>query len=387
MTEDNVRQMWSDAELDAALHDLHRDAGSEDALANARASLLAAAGGEHVERRMERPPAKKGGGSWRWITVAAAVTLLTGGLVVARVATSPAPPDVGGPVVPVDRPLLGPDELNSVDLPVPAHGFRHIVQSEWVLEFTFDGKHAAYVEQRLERWIPANPQGQWQLTRTQTANVRWVKGGPGEGLNIPGPTAMNRFGFGGNFDLPARGELPFPPDTLKPASTTPSAPRSGGPLSSEAVALSQTGGWDLLNANFFARLPTDPKELFKMLSVPDQDLPTGTASVTPGLVLQRVQDALEVGLANGAQRVALCQALAMFPGVSVRPGQTGPGGTRGLGFEVIGNDHLVLIVDPATAQVVSSAATSHNKTGNVLQDLNYVESTMTFSTSLKPGGN
>lgn len=64
MTDDNIRQIWSDAELDAALADLHDDVGDGD-LTFARTSLLAAAGAEPEAPPRRRSPAARGGGS-RW---------------------------------------------------------------------------------------------------------------------------------------------------------------------------------------------------------------------------------------------------------------------------------------------------------------------------------
>ena len=80
MTEKNIRQIWSDGELDAALADLHSDPGPDDGLAFARASLVAATG-TPLDRTPfhQAPPARrKSRGSWRWISVAAAVAAAIG---------------------------------------------------------------------------------------------------------------------------------------------------------------------------------------------------------------------------------------------------------------------------------------------------------------------
>jgi len=372
LTEDNVRKMWSDAELDAALHDLHREAGSEDSLASARAALVLAAGGPHDGRRLEGPPAKKRGGSWRWIAVAAAVAALTGGLVVAKEAGLPGVTDIGGPVGPPEQPLV----LNGSDLPVPAGGYRHSVRSDWVLVISPTGKTSAYVEQRFERWIPANPRGQWQLTRTQTGNVRWRTGqADSSGLQLPLPGTGTQFAVGGKFDPAYSTSIQAYPTMTTSRQHWPETPSSG--------VLAKPTRWDAPDADFITTLPADPKKLRKMLADPSA---TSPGEVTAGEALKRVRNVLEIGLADAAQRVALCKALAMFDGVTVREGMDGPGGTHGLGFEVNDGDHLLIVIDPSTAQLLSSTQTDNKKIGPAAPGANVEESTYTFSTTLKPGG-
>lgn len=374
MTEDNVRQIWSDADLDAALHDLHREAGSEDALAGARAALLAAAGGTGDTRRLEGPPVKKRGGSWRWIAVAAAVAALTGGLVVAKEAGLPGMTDIGGPAGPTDQPI----ELKGSDLPLPANGYRHSVRSGWVLLFSPDGKSSAYVEERVDRWIPADPRGDWWMTRTQTGNVRWRTGEANKpALAIPAPRTDNRIARGGHFG-PDMADVRNHLD----ATTTRPGPPSSSPVPTNPTQSLLPARWAAPDADFITGLPADPKTLRKMLAIPDtdtQDEPTAAQA------LARVRNVLEVGLANAAQRVALCQALAMYPGVITRPDTEGPGRTHGFGLEVTADDHLLIVLDPSTTQLLSSSETDNKQSGPTAPDVNVRESTYSFSTTLKPG--
>jgi len=377
LTEDNVRKMWSDAELDAALHDLHREAGSEDGLASARAALLAAASGAPDGRRLEGPPAKKRGGSWRWIAVAAAVTALTGGLVVAKEIGLPGATDIGGPVGTTDQPLV----LKGSDLPLPSDGYRHSVRSGWVLLFSADGKSSAYVEEREDRWIPADPQGDWWMSRTQTDNVRWRTGGSNKlVLPLQQPGSHNRIARGGRFGPDVATIYPNPtttnnqvPPVSSPHSTTTAKTTPQYPPSAD---------WDAPDADFITALPADSSILRKLLAIPDSN---STADPTAEDALNRVRNVLEVGLANGAQRVALCEALAMFNGVTVRENMEGPGGTHGLGFEVNDTEHLVIVIDPSTTQLLSSTETSRKKYGPNAPDVNTRESTYTFSIAPAPG--
>ena len=376
MTEDNVRKMWSDAELDAALHDLHREAGSEDGLASARAALLAAASGAPAGRRMEGPPAKKRGGSWRWIAVAAAVTALTGGLVVAKEIGLPGPTDIGGPVGTTDQSPV----LKGSDVPLPSDGYRHSVRSGWVLLFSADGKSSAYVEEREDRWIPADPKGDWWMSRTQTDNVRWRTGQSNKpALTIPPPGSNNRIAKGGRFGPDIAKPFPNPTTTTNKQIPPVSSPHS---TTTTAPPLPLLAGWNNPDADFITSLPADSATLRKMLAIPDSG---STADPTPESALYRVLGVLEIGLANAAQRVALCQALAMVNGVTVRENMEGPGGTHGLGFEVNNVEHLVIVIDPSTAQLLSSTETSRRKSGPTAPDVNTRESTYTFSISPGPG--
>lgn len=373
MTDDNVRKMWSDAELDTALHDLHREAGSEDALASARAALVLAAGGPHDGRPLEGPPVKKRGGSWRWIAVAAAVAALTGGLVVAKEAGLPGVTDIGGPAGPSDPPLV----LNGSDLPLPAHGYRHSVQSDWVLAFTADHLSSAYVERRVERWIPVEPQGLWRLNRIQTGNVRWMSGEPYKAaLQMPLPSGDDQWAPGGRFPTSRPASIPPYPNMTTSRQNAPVSPSSTEP----AATLVKPTNWDNPDADFITSLPTDPAMLRKMLAVVVSD---SSREITARETLVRVRNVLEIGLANAAQRVALCQALATYPGVTTRPDTNGPGGTHGLGLEVDGVDHALIVIDPSTAQLLSSTEID-SKVGPIPAGTNTRESTYTFSTTLKP---
>ncbi|MCR6481524.1 hypothetical protein M8542_01705 [Amycolatopsis sp. OK19-0408] len=154
MREDNVRKIWSDAELDAALADLHDDVDPGDDLAFARASLMAAAG------EPEAPPQRRRG-SWRWIAVAAAVVTLVGGLAVVTQLRSPAP-----------EPAQPAATLQDIDRPLAAGEFHYAQQTSWVpqLVFGFPGR----LQQVVELWIPADPAGVWHRRTRWTGGVTGV---------------------------------------------------------------------------------------------------------------------------------------------------------------------------------------------------------------------
>jgi hypothetical protein len=316
MTDDNIRQIWSDAELDAALADLHDDVDDGD-LTFARTSLLAAAGAEP-----EAPPAPpKTRGAWRWIAVAAAVATLTGGLVVAAQLTNRDP----APVAPAAK-VPGLDDLRGVDLPIGPGEFRHTTTSAWFL--LTQGPYStptSYVGTQTEVWIPADPAGTWHLKSWMTNTLPGLKV-PTPHLEPPPLHTADQSGPGGMYE----------------------------DVRAEYAGHNFQGSWDNPTAPFIARLPADVEQLRAGL-VNDQssmstDRHPGKPN-SPGLSIQMVRRVLELGLVRGEVRVALWRALARVPGIATTPGKAAPDGRIGIGFTARGTGDT-LIADPATAQLI-----------------------------------
>lgn len=311
MREDNVRKIWSDAELDAALSDLHNDtgsgSGSGDGLAFARASLMAAAGPSGAPAPHSRRP-----GTWRWIAVAAAVVTLVGGLAVVTslLASAPEPARPAATLHDLDRPLA-PDE------------FHYTQRLSWAPQMMF-GK-VVQAERKVELWIPADPKQVWHRRTMWTGAVDGLP--PGQEAKVD-RTANDEYGAAGIF-----------PNDLRPDGQN--RPEWNTPLRN----------WLSPDAELVASLVADPVRLSKRLRFDTIDVTdTGrTHSATESLTM--VRSVLELGLVSKPVRLALRDALQDIEGIFEVPGQTPDGHPA----TVVGakDSGQRLYLDPATAQLLA----------------------------------
>ncbi|RSM41603.1 hypothetical protein DMA12_23570 [Amycolatopsis balhimycina DSM 5908] len=322
MTEKNVHPIWSDAELDAALADLHGNPGPDDGLAFARASLVAAAGTPLDESPFHQaPPApRKSRGSWRWISVAAAVAALTAGLIVVTNHT----PGTVTPAATAQAPGL--DQLKGVDLPTGPAGFFHTTMSSWsATDHGPDGKPDLFLGTQTDVWVAVDTAAKWR-------RHSWFTNSPA-GLQVPTPHK-------------------------EPVPTTATDVNGPGGMFPDVQEYYQgqefKGSWDTPTAPFLAALPADVKVLRERL-VNDQGsmstaLHPGKPN-SPGMSIQMVRRVLELGVVRGDVRVALWRALAQVPGIVTAPGKAGPDGRTGIGFTADGTGET-LIADLQTAQLI-----------------------------------
>ncbi|MEU4247791.1 hypothetical protein AB0F15_10305 [Amycolatopsis sp. NPDC026612] len=307
MREDNVRKIWSEAELDAALADLNSDEEADDGLAFARATLMAAAGGE------EAPPVEpRRSGTWRWLAVAAAVVTLVGGLGVAAARWTPDAPEPSRPaaaLVDLDRPLA-PGE------------FRYSQTLDWTYEPTSGS--TSRLQRRVELWIPADPTGVWHRRTTLTAGQHFVDGSDPEPVDEYGPGGV----FPGHPDFSGQD---------KPTWNTPFA------------------NWLSPDAAFVASLVPDRAKLAKRLrydTIGVKDSERGRVH-TATEALDMVRSALEIGLLRPDVRFALRDALAEVPGIGVVPGSTTPDGRAATVYLDL-KLNLRLFLDPVTARLLAA---------------------------------
>ncbi len=261
MREDNVRKIWSDAELDAALSDLHDDVDEDDSLAFARASLMAAAG------TTEAPPQQRHRGSWRWIAVAAAVVTLVGGLGIVVSLRPPAP-----------EPAQPAAQLADPDRPLEPGEFHYAQKLAWVPQLTYG--LPSKLQQLVELWIPADPAGVWHRRTRWTGGVTGLDPATQAKIQID-RTPRDEFGPGGVF--PAR----------------PPAP------------------WVAPDASFVASLPPDRGQLAKALL---RDTRKGGSEL-----LTAARSVLSLGLVRRDVRLALRDALIAMPSVHSEPAHTPDG--------------------------------------------------------------
>jgi hypothetical protein len=308
LREDNVRKIWSEAELDAALSDLHGDVDEDDGLAFARASLMAAAGST------EAPPAGPRRGTWRWIAVAAAVVTLVGGLGIVVSLRTPAPEPV--------RPAA---TLADLDRPLEPGEFHYAQKLQWLPE-SLEG-HPADIQQKVELWIPADPTGIWHRRTKWTGAVKGLSSEEQKKVQVSqGP--FDEYGRGGWF--------PGPPNvggTQQPTWNTPFQ------------------NWLTPDAAFIASLTDDRAKLGKRLNFDTISFHDSGKAHTATEALGMVRSALETGLVRKDIRFGLRDAFAEITGAFVVPGQTSDGrpatvlGAKDTGQRVF--------LDPATAQLLS----------------------------------
>lgn len=293
MREDNVRKIWSDAELDTALSDLHTDVDEDDDLAFARASLMAAAGEPEV------PPARRRRGTWRWIAVAAAVVTLVGGLGIVVSLRSPAP-----------EPARPAAALQDVDRPLEPGEFHYSRKLGWVpqIVFGFPGK----LQQMVELWIPADPTGVWHRRTKWTGGVSGLDETTRRKIQID-RTPVDEYGPGGVF---------------------PSRPPSN---------------WLTPDASFVASLVPDRAQLAKDL-MRDVRSPSGSLAAE---ALTMARSVLELGLLRKDVRIALRDMISALPRISANPSQTADG--RPATVVVSKETGERLYFDPSTAQLLAAS--------------------------------
>lgn len=191
---DNIRKVWSEAELDEALAELHAEPRTrQDELARARAALLRAAGDVEDELLpVTAPPVNKRAGAWRWIAAAAAAALVSGGGIVAtNVFTTDDGPDPAAHST-ATRGEEALESLHGDDFPIRDGQYRLVTESTWTTHVTKAGL-VYQTHEILERWLP--PHG-WMPVKTRftaTGEIRWVKGdyqtAKLHGETLPGPSS------------------------------------------------------------------------------------------------------------------------------------------------------------------------------------------------------
>lgn len=306
MREDNVRKIWSEAELDAALSDLNSDVEEDDGLAFARASLLAAAGVE-----VAPPAGPQRAGAWRWLAVAAAVVTLVGGLGVAAAVWTPDPPEMS-------QPAAAPPDL---DRPLAPGEFHYTQKLAWLPQFVFG--QSVELQQKTELWVPADPTGVWHRRTAWTGSVR------GLGPDLKRDLKIN---LTPHDEAGARGVFADQPYL----------------------------NWLTPDAAFLAALVPDRQVLAQRLVTDTLDAkepPNGRTHRAPE-VLGMVRSVLETGAVRQDVRIALLDALTTIPGIInyVAPDWTTPD-RRPATVYVAKDTGQRLFLDPATARLLAADST------------------------------
>ncbi|MFK0245348.1 hypothetical protein ACIQUM_11655 [Amycolatopsis azurea] len=344
--------MWSEAELDEALADLHSGPETrQDELSRTRAALLRAAG--EVEDDLlpaTAPPVKKRPAAWRWIAAAAAAALVSGGGIVA---TNVFTGDNG--LVPAGPVTLAPDDdvlkdLRGSDLPLAGKQYWLSTESTWT---TRTGKKSGVIYQTHEiheRWLPADRSLRHMTRTTRTGEIRWIKGdyerAKSSGDLIPGAEVVT--GREGPDPTPPGGPASTSEAPPNPGPTTTSSPPEA-PVSAHRGEPTRTS-WMILDKGFLEALPTDPAKLLERLR---GDNPDREANTTPEM-FRMALSVLRSSHGYGDLRVALCKALAKVPGITLETNVIAPDRRPAISFSVRDTDQIkTFAVDLATAHLTS----------------------------------
>ncbi|RKT51798.1 CU044_5270 family protein [Saccharothrix australiensis] len=359
MSDDNVRRIWTDAELDAALAAFNADVRTDErVIARARATLAATAAttttattttatattatatAATATTRQEtdvttthesRPRRSKR----RWLAGAAAVAVLVaGGLVVQTVSFGRRAPATAEAVATLDR--AAARTIGAVDHEVGPGQYRYVATRAWWMASTGgdQGEFARLVENVLETWVPADPRAEWLLRRDVTGNQRWVVGTE-EQAKAAGVDTRGGWPEG-EWRAPC-GEFFAPSPERRCA---------------------EAGSWQHPTAEWQAGLPTDPDALFERLAADAPD-DRGDAEL-----LVYAADALRSGLIGKDVRATLYQALAKLPGLEVSEQRANLDGRTGTALGIDdGSRRQEIIIDPETGRFIGERQVATDDSG------------------------
>lgn len=336
----NLRQVWSEADLDDALAALHNDDRTDpDALAHARARLLNAAGPDTAVPDTASPnagtaaPEGKPRASWRpWLTAAAVAGVLAVGGGVAYYGVSDDRVEPVGPTVTAAGRTLSSaaarlDEIGARDeRPAPGQ-YRYISTHAWWLYTTEKGDRtfSRLTENLIETWVPANPAGEWLERRSLTGERKWVVGTEQEAIDAGVPMEESH----GDEQRAPCGDYYAEDSGQRPCMVP--------------------GGWQHPTPEWIAAQPRDPERLLAKLTAETE----GRGDDPEQEILVYAADALRTGLLPADLRSALYQALARLPSLDVTDGTANLDGRRGtaLGITADGTRRDI-IVDRRTGQFI-----------------------------------
>lgn len=358
-------EIWSDDDLDRALAELHAEVSDDTAaLARARTTLLAAAGSTEQEpvrtgavpavspvtplradRRRGSPP------HWgRWSAAAAAVALVTGGLVVVRSlpdeAGRPAadnPPVSTRPSTPAqpDRWVVGASAaaglVYSADrvgrgAAVPGPGeYLKVSTHSWAARdiYLIDrgaGEFRFLAETLTQVWIPADRNQEWVWRSAETGRRKWQRGteAKARAAGVPIETVK--------------------PEVRRARCGDWFAAAEGRPV------CSKKGNWEDPTPEWIADLPRDPTQLLQRLKTDAVKNGRGDAEL-----LVMAVGVLRGGLLPADVRSALYRALALLPGLVVTEKAANLDGRTGVAYGIVDKElgsRQDIIVDPRTGEFI-----------------------------------
>jgi hypothetical protein len=333
MTDENVRHMWSEDELDRALAALNADVPSGDrALTRIRAELMTAAG---------EPQATEPKRRWRrWVVAAAAVGALIGTALVVPTLGEDPPASAAAATL-----NAAADKIGASD-PVIAPGqYLYHATHTWAMR-GFKGGDAdglSYLSELVtEVWVPADRTREWMLRSHTTGKRIWLRGSEADYPRLP--------------------KSPQDETVERKAPCGDFVPEPG------QRACAVPGSWMNPTPEFFATLPTDSRQLYDRLRKDTADKGTDPDYE----VMVYINDAIGTGLVPAKVRANLYRAAALVPGLQITDQHVNLDGRPGIALSIErAGQRTETIIDPETGQyigqrTVRTEGSSHIPAGTVI---------------------
>ncbi|MFE3174884.1 CU044_5270 family protein [Amycolatopsis sp. NPDC059235] len=382
MTENNVRRLWTNDELDEALASLRAEeptgrrtlAAANNALVNAVRSLE----GKSIPAPETAPltefkgkPASRAGRRW-WISAAAAAAVIAVGVtVVTTGADSSGPTSASAPRVKflsVRQALnTAADKIHVIgETPVPAGKFRYVATRTWLLWNDSRVPAAFAGEQLTQTWQPSDFAGQWLLKTAPTGSRKWLIG---DEQTLKAGTEKLNGGHGADLS-----EY-WPSGEWRAA---------GGKFSGKAMAIvgRSADEWGAPTEQRLADLPRDPQQLYDLMAA---DLSVVNKPKLGG-VLDIAAQLLKTGTLPADLKESLYRAVAKIPGLKVTEQVANLDGRTGvaLGVDPVdGTFRMEIIVDPATGEFIGERRTRLKRDDNDITTAGINPGTVTFSSSVQ----
>ncbi|MBC6446926.1 CU044_5270 family protein [Actinokineospora xionganensis] len=330
---DNLRELWSEDELDTALSRLNSAVRTDaHALARARAELMAAAGGPEQGSTMSTQTSRPKRRWVRWAAPAAAVAAVVAGLLVAQTVSFNGNPP--GAVAAAAELNAAADRVGASDPPVGPGQYRYVGTHAWWMGMGApEGKMLAVLEENLiEQWAPAEFDQEWMQRRQVTGNHK-VLVGTEEEVKASGMLGGRRPGQGekrarcGDFYAADEGREPC----------------------------TREGAWQVPTPAFLASLPKDPRQLYDRLRADTEGRGPGPDEE----MLVYVADVLRSGTVPAEIRANLYRVLAMVPSIEITDRAANLAGKVGVAFGIGDEeDRMEIIIDVATGQFIGERKTA-----------------------------
>lgn len=343
----SVRLLWTDAELDSALSELHADREPDErALQRIRAELVAAVTAEVDGDGAANATTARGGLAgthvtaprrpkrW-WRTAAVAAIVLALAAIIAQ--TGPfGDPGRSSALAAQTLERAAGLAADAPDTPIGRGQYRYIRTHSWVLHGS--GGAGSQPPQRevvllqesvREVWRPRRWDDEW-LLRTRPGRRRMIVGSEAQ-ARAAGmlDTVPSRW------DGDVRGRC---------GESDPYAPAHRAPCG----RTSHEGDWGFPTPEWMGTLPRDPEQLYERLR--EDALPNDRGEAE---LLVTAADALRTGLLPADLRAALYEALTYVSGLEVTERRANLDGVRGTALGMTdGKTRQEIIIDPATGRFI-----------------------------------